>query len=623
MNPTQDLAIVTSVHNYGGYLEDWAASILALAIQPARVALFEHGSTDQSAAQVDDVAARLRQSGLDVRVEHHGTRLPFGAARNRAVALSAGLPWVMHFDADDLLMPHCLNDVAALAPRCDVVALGYERCGDLRAGPRQRRKVYKSSAGPSMLQNPTPASGLSPFRRSFWERSPYPEGMAGGWDTALWIGFAHLGARVLPTRRPCFWYRQHADSIFNTRRIASWPTAVVGNELQSRRRGDHGVSLLVPRAEDDGPHRAAAWAWLRKRYQTLRPSWEIVEGVALARPWQKGVALDAALAKCRGRVAIVADADVLVDLAVLDRAVALVHQGAPWVVPHQLVFRLNPTATEQLLGQDPATAPAPLLGPDQLCRTPYRGFAAGGILVVSRPMLAATGGIPHQFAGWGAEDEALAVIFDTLLGPHQRLQADLVHLWHPPQTGSKALAARANRVEFTKIRAFTGDPEGLWAFLRDPSTPSPRARGVATNDAAWRRQAWQERAEGLRAEMAHSLGDDRAAAVRARTREARLGTPRPTPPAPVNPPRKVGPLQFLTAAAAHLAERYGLTEDDLRRRVPLGTPVPMEVVRLAVLAKRGGPPPAKRPGGCGGCGKSKPVLLAPVPVVTPTEEPHP
>ncbi len=601
MNPSTDLAIVTNCHNYGAYIEEWATSILAQTIRPRLIGIVEHGSTDDSPALVDAAAAVLRAGGLEVRVEHHAEKLPFGIARNRAVALSEGCSWVQHLDCDDMLMPHCLADVALLAPKCDVVALGYERCGDLKAGPHQRRKLYRSSQGAAILINTTPASGVSPFRRSFWERSPYPEHQIGGWDTALWLGFAHLGARILPTTRPGFWYRQHADSVFNTRRKQSWPTAVCGNELNSRRRKDHGVSVLVPRGLEDDPHRQRAWEYVRARYQKFRPDWEIVEGVATAKPWSKGAALEAALLKCRGKVAIVADADCLVDLGVLDEAIRLIESGAaPWVVPHLTVYRLDQAATARQLDQPPAPGVPTIPAGEQLARRPYTGFAGGGVFVISRPRLQATGGIPKQFLGWGGEDEALAVIFDALLGTHRRLTSPLIHCWHPPQPDKKA-AYTGNRVELARIRSLGRDPEALWRYLMDPRTLPRRAPAtLESGPAVWRRQAWRDRAAAFRQEL-EAVGAQRGAnPERTRIREAR--TMRKMEQKPAANKMLAGPgenkatvrlgspatasLQFATAAAAHLAERNGLTPEELRPMVAPGAPIPLEVVRRAMLAKR-------------------------------------
>ena len=278
-----DLAVVTTVRNYGRFLPEWAASILALSLKPALVVLVEQGSTDDSWAQVERAAAQLMAGGLRVRVQ----RMPatdFGTARNAAVSLT-DTEWVMHLDADDMLMPHALADAAVLAPACDVVQLGYERCGDLAAGPPNRRKPYRSGLAHEILASPTPCSGCSPFRRALWERAPYVTDQTGGWDTALWLGFAHLGARFRATARPCFWYRQHADSVFNRRRTErTYEAALVGHQLQSRRRGDAGVSVVVPVATFQDVTRARNWTWVAAHLAATYPTWQVVEGPASGGP---------------------------------------------------------------------------------------------------------------------------------------------------------------------------------------------------------------------------------------------------------------------------------------------------------------------------------------------------
>jgi hypothetical protein len=533
-----DLAIVTSCHNYGQYLDEWAASILRLTTRPARVAIVQHGSTDASRRQADAAAATLRAGGLDVALEHHDRRLDFGAARNRAVELAGEVEWVMHFDCDDMLMPHALDDVAEIAPRADVVALGYERCGDLAAGPRNRVRTYRTNTGEEALRDPTPCSGVSPFRRSFWLRSPYRLDQIGGWDTALWLGFAHLGARFVPTRRPGFWYRQHADSVFNTRRLSGWPAARTGAQLQARRRGDSGVTVVVPRAEGDGPERAAAWDWLRRRWAALHPDWQLLEGRGDAGRWCKGEAVWAALGEATGDVLVVVDADCVLPAASLQRAVELVRQGAPWVVPHREVYRLSQAQTADWLqaiepggfalesgqnsppqgGKQPgsiengrarSTAAAPLGGaippPSgrktagldrkqpgsivrkkghwhaglELARPAYVGMAGGGAFVVNRACYAAAGGIPRSYVGWGSEDEALARTLDVLLGPHVRLDGPLVHLWHPPQLRERA---RENRHLLVRLRRLGEDAEAVWAMVRGEASPQ------ITRAAGWRVQ---------------------------------------------------------------------------------------------------------------------------------------
>ncbi len=471
--PTFDIAIVTSCHNYGAYLAEWASSIVDLTIWPRCVVLVDNGSTDGTHQQMLDAAQTLRDAGLeDVRTK----RTPmtdFGTARNEAVLMGEGPEWVMHMDADDTFMPHCLEDVQRFAPEADVVPLGYERSGDLKSGPRNRTRTYRNTRGLSTLKSAAPASGVSPFRRSLWEQSPYRTDMIGGWDTALWIGFAHLNARFVAVRRPCFLYRQHADSIFNQRRNHRRRGRICGAKLNNLRRKRHGVSILVPRRGDGGGPRDKSWAWVRAHHQAAYPDWEIVEAECdKDGPWRKGVAVARALEQSHGNTIIIADSDCILPKAALEEAVLLVEMGeAPWAIPHLMVRRLKKDASEAVLELPAATAEPPYEG--GLDRSPYMGFPGGGFIVVDASAWSATGGMPTAFAGWGAEDEATAEILDTLIGPHIRLEHDLWHLWHPHARKANQQHHRSNRSLLRLVRSLAGDADAMFTMLEQIATGVP------------------------------------------------------------------------------------------------------------------------------------------------------
>lgn len=461
-----DLAIVTSCHNYGRYLREWALSIVRLRTYfPAVVAIVDNGSTDTTPYEVAEAKAILEQAGIEVVAERMSFE-NFGAARNRAVEISGSTEWVMHFDADDVLMEHALEDFVALAPSADVVGAGYERSGDLKSGPRNRTRTYSAHRGKATLRSNAPCSGVSPFRRSFWERSPYRTDMRGGWDTALWIGFAHLDARFVPTRRPIFYYRQHADSVFNQR----WPnerlTHFCGVKLGNlRRKISAGVAVVVP-FRPDRAERDVAFDWVRRRYEALHPDWEFVVGDCPdGEQWRKGLAVEAALLKTKAATLVIADADVFVDPEALRQAVdAVQNQRSEWVVPHRKVKRLDRGSSEEVLGLDPAEVGTPER--QVLARAEYEGYAGGGLVVVDRADYEASGGIPPVFYGWGAEDECLAVVLDTLLGLHTRLDFDLWHLWHSPARRMRHTSYRANRATLRLYLARLGDPDPMWELVR-------------------------------------------------------------------------------------------------------------------------------------------------------------
>lgn len=473
-----NLAIVTSCHNYGKYLEDWATSIVEqVGYYPAIVVIVDNGSTDLTPRYIVEAMKILEEADIPAL----STRIPycnFGKARNEAVRLSGQTEWVTHFDADDMLMSHALSDFKELAPNADVVGFGYQRSGDLKAGPSNRTRVYSTHQGKKTLRSTAPASGVSPFRRRFWENTPYREDMDGGWDTALWIGFAHQSAQFVPTKRPVFFYRQHADSIFNVRRNSDRKGAFVGSKLRDLRKNFTGVSVIIPWMSDGG-HRDRIWKWIEGRYEEMHPDYQVVKGIS-PEPWRKGLAVQDGIAKATGQVIAVIDADCIVNSEALEEAVELVERGVPWVVPHTMVRRLDKDSTERLISEETSTGNR-FVG--SCHRKPYKGYAGGGAFVIDRSNYNATGGIPEAFEGWGAEDEALAVILDTLVGPHIRLEPPIYHLWHPQGPRRKDPRYESNRSLYRQLLQCIVDPDLMWETLKviqqggDPSDVTVPRKG--------------------------------------------------------------------------------------------------------------------------------------------------
>lgn len=463
MKKTLDLAIVTSCHNYGKYLEEWAQSIVGMdGYLPSVCVIVDNGSTDASPSHIQRAAAILRGAGIETITD----RIPyanFGVARNRAVELSGDTEWVMHFDADDTLMEHAMVDFVELASNADVVGFGYRRSGDLEAGPRNKTRVYSTHQGESTLRSTAPCSGVSPFRRRFWRQSPYRTDMRGGWDTALWLGFARLNARFVPTKRPVFFYRQHAGSTFNQRRVSERKGRLVGQKLNNIRNGiTDGVSVVVPMM-DNGNERRRAWDRVRRHYEMHHPDWQIIEGVLPeGSSWCKGDAVRAGLEQAKHLTLVVADSDCIVDPEAMVKAVErLSRDEVGWTIPHGLVHRLDEESTVRMMQHDHWTIDNPTYE-----RAPYEGFAGGGVVVVDRSEYEAIGGIPRAFKGWGAEDECLAVLLETLVGPHDRLGADLWHLWHPTERRSDLKNNTRNRRILKLFIELQDNPDGMWELAQ-------------------------------------------------------------------------------------------------------------------------------------------------------------
>lgn len=217
------------------------------------------------------------------------------------------------------------------------------------------------------------------------------------------------------------------------------------------------VAVIVP-LRLDCPHREAAWAWVRGRYESEYPEWEIVPGDAPAGPWVKALAVSEALSRTDADRLVIADADVWVDN--LTEAVGLL-EDHPLVIPHTLLKRLDQRSTERVLAGRPSA--------HKYERDPYVGRMGGGITLLRRSTWNEVPMDP-RFIGWGQEDDSWCFAFTAILGrPITRLRADMIHLWHPPQarknrsTGSTEGRDLHNRYEAAAHR----DVDAMRALLAE------------------------------------------------------------------------------------------------------------------------------------------------------------
>lgn len=258
---------------------------------------------------------------------------------------------------------------------------------------------------------------------------------------------------------------QRAADAAPHRRKRSIPTPKPRPKTRKLRRRE--VSLLVP-FDPDASIRARNWLWLRRRWETLHPNVEIVEGHHTSPVWVKAEAVADAASRARGDVLIVADADVFTDQAAIEEALALVTHER-WVVPHTRVCRLSEVATANYLADSDLDLMSLPIEPG---RRPYTGLAGGGIVVLTRDAYQRCP-MDDRFQGWGEEDFSWGWALDTLIGPHLRLPADLWHLWHPRQPNHRC-PAPASKALSERYRNARGAPRLMQALVNK----EPAARAV-------------------------------------------------------------------------------------------------------------------------------------------------
>lgn len=220
------------------------------------------------------------------------------------------------------------------------------------------------------------------------------------------------------------------------------------------------VSVVVPwRAT---PDREPAWAWLRDRWATEHPTWELIEGACPDGEWRKGAAVAEGVARARGDVLVVADADVWCDGVA--EAVNAVHAGAGWAKPHHLLIRLTQRATDALLAGGPFPPPRDGF---TYAERPYIGVPGGGMVVLRRDDYWRVP-IDPRFYGWGQEDEAWAVALRLLLGREWKGTADMWHLHHDrPARMSRFTGNSAGAALHRRYRAAKSSPRTMAALIAE------------------------------------------------------------------------------------------------------------------------------------------------------------
>lgn len=199
------------------------------------------------------------------------------------------------------------------------------------------------------------------------------------------------------------------------------------------------VVTLVPWRPGD-PLREHHWAFVEPHLVSL--GYPVFTGDSPG-PWARSAACNAASTKAGAwDVALVTDADTILDPPVVRRAVRRVMKTKGAARPHDQRFMLSLGATKWLISRGLETLPARFL------RWTSPG---GGALVIHRAAWDEVGGYDERFVGWGYEDSAMNIAL-TVGSGWEIVPGRSWHLFHAP-ANIRTPTAKANRALLDEFRA--------------------------------------------------------------------------------------------------------------------------------------------------------------------------
>lgn len=216
------------------------------------------------------------------------------------------------------------------------------------------------------------------------------------------------------------------------------------------------VLVLVPRRPD--PWRDRIWRYVRAHLERT-VDWPIFEGLSGSGPFNRSASINSA-AQRSWRIAVILDADTVVDPAQLRAGVDAARQGV-LALPHDRFRSLTRRGTSEVLCGRILPEDAPVRW--------VREETDSSCLCIGRDLWEDVGGFDERFRGWGFEDTAFYAACRELAGVH-RLQGPVHHLWHPrsaekdPRSAdfiqNRQLADRYKRAHGAAMRALLAEGGG-------------------------------------------------------------------------------------------------------------------------------------------------------------------
>lgn len=204
------------------------------------------------------------------------------------------------------------------------------------------------------------------------------------------------------------------------------------------------LSMLVPfRAQEGNEYRNTILEWMLRRLSAVFPEVEIiVEPGPLDGTFNGSVARNEAFKKSTRPYLAFVDSDTIFDRSTVENALEyLMQPGSTWSLPYNEFHVLDQESGKAILSSEVDIVLSEQTLSDELTlydppRNIDHGSPMCGLYMISADNYRKMGGFDERFFGWGFEDWAFRIAADNRVGPCQRFDAPVFHIWHPVKAKS-------------------------------------------------------------------------------------------------------------------------------------------------------------------------------------------
>ncbi|QKV97834.1 glycosyltransferase family 2 protein [Streptomyces sp. NA02950] len=209
--PRPAVSVVIPCYDYGRYLPQAVASVLAQTYEDWELVVVDDGSTDNTAAVAESLIAR--NPGRRIRLLRQANA-GVSAARNAGITASEGR-YILPLDADDVIEPTMLEKTVAVLegdPDLAIASTDVSAFTDDEDIPAQ--VLALPAYNPQLLLRRLIMFYCSLYRREVWEAvGGYDEEMRAGEDWDFWIACAERGFTAHHLHEPLFGARNKDDGL--------------------------------------------------------------------------------------------------------------------------------------------------------------------------------------------------------------------------------------------------------------------------------------------------------------------------------------------------------------------------------------------------------------------------